>query len=189
MSKPAPAITPHKQCEAILTAVSAAKKHAPAWAGTGYRLVAASHATPEQMLSGIGSQTFGARWNPPGSFPAVYCSLLPETAVSESMNRFRRTGLKPRSPLPGVLVSMKIKLYSVLDFSKPKELHGIEPFLSKATKENWQKLNDQGRESTSQAIVRRHGRRKFVADLASLQRLGGLQMQPRAAFRIEGCVQ
>src|SRR5437899_2192329 len=122
MSKPAPAIAPHKQFEAILAAAGAAKKHARAWAGTGYRLVAVSHSAPEQMLSGIGSQTFGARWNPPDSFPAVYCSLLPETAVSESMNRFRWTGLKPRSPLPGVLVSMKIKLHSVLDFSKPAEL-------------------------------------------------------------------
>src|SRR5438874_2135291 len=147
MSKPAPVITPYKQFEAILAAVTAAKKHAQAWEGTGYRLVAVSHSTPEHMLSGIGSQTFGARWNPPGSFPAVYCSLLPETAVSESMNRFRRTELKPRSPLPGVLVSMKIKLQNVLDFSKPDDLHGLEPFLSKATKENWQKLNDQGRES------------------------------------------
>ena len=122
--------------------------------GSGYWLAAVSHASASKILSGRGSQEFGGRWNAAGTFPAVYCSLLPETAVTETMNRFRKTGLKARRPLPGVLVSLAIKLQSVLDFTNPREFPTVDPFLAKAKRENWQKLQDEGREASSQAIGR-----------------------------------
>jgi len=112
MSRPAPGITPNKQFAEILTALDGAKDRARAWTGNGFRLAAVSHASASKILSGRGSLAFGGRWNAAGTFPAVYCSLLPETAVTETMNRFRKTGLKARRPLPGVLVSLAIKLQS-----------------------------------------------------------------------------
>jgi len=42
----------------------------------------------------------------------------------------------------------------VLDFTNPREFSAIAPFLAKAKRENWQKLQDEGREASSQAIGR-----------------------------------
>ena len=108
----------------------------------------------QQNPSGRGSQEFGGRWNAAGTFPAVYCSLLPETAVTETMTRFRKTGLKARQPLPGVLISLAVKLQRLLDFTHPHDISVVEPLLAKAKRENWQNLQDKGREATSQAIGR-----------------------------------
>ena len=154
MNRPAPAIAPHKQFAEILAALNSVKDQARAWTGNGFRLAAMSHASASKILSGRGSQEFGGRWNSAGTFPAVYCSLLPETAVTETMTRFRKTGLKARRPLPCVLVSLAIKLQSVLDFTDPRAFPTVEPFLAKAKRENWQKLQDEGREASSQAIGR-----------------------------------
>jgi len=154
MNRLAPSITPYKQFAEILAALESAKDQARAWTGNGFRLAAVSHAGASKILSGRGSQEFGGRWNAAGAFPAVYCSLLPETAVTETMSRFRKTGLKARRPLPGVLVSLTIRLQSVLDFTNPREFSAIAPFLAKAKRENWQKLQDEGREASSQAIGR-----------------------------------
>ena len=154
MNRPAPAIAPHKQFAEILAALDGAKDQARAWTGNGFRLAALSHASAGKILSGRGSQEFGGRWNAAGTFPALYCSLLPETAVTETMSRFRKTGLKARRPLPGVLVSLAIKLQNVFDFSDPHAFPAIEPFLVKAKRENWQRLQDEGREASSQAIGR-----------------------------------
>ena len=154
MNRPVPIIAPHKQFAEILAALDGAKDHARAWTGNGFRLAAVSHASAAKILSGRGSQEFGGRWNAAGTFPAVYCSLLPETAVTETMSRFRKTGLKARRPLPGVLVSLAIKLHRVLDFTNPHEFPAVDPFLARAKRENWQKLQDEGREAGSQAIGR-----------------------------------
>ena len=154
MNRPAPGIAPHKQFAEILAALDSAKNRAQGWTGNGFRLAAASHASASKILSGRGSQEFGGRWNATGTFPAVYCSLLPETAVTETMSRFRRTGLKARQPLPGVLISLAVKLQRVLDFTDPHDISGAEPFLAKAKRENWQSLQDKGREATGQAIGR-----------------------------------
>jgi RES domain-containing protein len=154
MNKPAPGITPHKQFAEILAALDGAKDQARAWAGNGFRLAAVSHASGSKILSGHGSQKFGGRWNAAGTFPAVYCSLLPETAVTETMSRFHKIGLKARRPLPGVLISLTIKLQSVLDFTAPREIPIAELFLAKAKRENWQKLQDEGQEASGQAIGR-----------------------------------
>ena len=154
MNGPSPGITPHKQFAEIFAALDGAKDHARAWTGNGFRLAAVSHASAGKVLSGRGSQEFGGRWNAAGTFPAVYCSLMPETAVTETMSRFRKTGLKARRPLPGVLVSLAIKLHRVLDFTNPREFPAAEPFLARAKRENWQKLQDEGREASSQAIGR-----------------------------------
>ena len=154
MNRPAPDIAPHKQFAEILAALDSAKDHARGWMGSGYRLAAVSHASASKILSGRGSQDFGGRWNAAGTFPAVYCSLLPETAVTETMTRFRKTGLKARQPLPGVLISLAVKLQRVLDFTDPHDISVAEPFLAKAKRENWQNLQDKGREATSQAIGR-----------------------------------
>lgn len=154
MDRPAPGITPYKQFAEILAALDSAKDQARAWMGNGFRLAAVSHASASKILSGRGSLEFGGRWNAAGTFPAVYCSLRPETAVTETMSRFRKTGLKARRPLPGVLVSLAIKLQSVLDFTNPREFPAVDPFLAKAKRENWQKLQDEGWEASSQAIGR-----------------------------------
>ena len=154
MNRPTPAIVPHRQFAEILAALDSVKEQARAWTGNGFRLAALSHASSSKILSGRGSHEFGGRWNAAGTFPALYCSLLPETAVTETMSRFRKTGLKARRPLPGVLVSLAIKLQSVLDFSDPHAFPTVEPFLAKAKRENWQRLQDEGREASSQALGR-----------------------------------
>ncbi len=150
MNVQAPAIIPHPQFAEMLPMIEGIPTQS--WSGNGFRLAALSYTSG--ILSGKGSQIYGGRWNAPGTFPAVYGSLLPETAVSEAMSRFRKTGMEARRPLPGVLVSLVIQLQTVFDFTDPRKFPAITSVLLKAKRENWQKSQDEGRESTGQAIGR-----------------------------------
>ena len=67
------------------------------WKGVVFRSVLLEFAKPEQIVDGVGAMKPGARWNPPGSIRALYCSLNPGTAAEESMRLFEVAGLKRAS--------------------------------------------------------------------------------------------
>jgi RES domain-containing protein len=53
------------------------------WQGVVDRSASPRYANRDDLLTGAGSRTAGARWNPPNSFCTIYLSLDPYTALDE----------------------------------------------------------------------------------------------------------
>ena len=53
-------------------------------AGLTFRSVELERASSGEILSGEGSQRFAGRWNAPGTFPVIYSSTRPGTAIEEA---------------------------------------------------------------------------------------------------------
>lgn len=84
---------------------------APSWRGRAYRHVAANRSP----LSGEGARVTGGRWNPRGSFAALYLGLTEAAVVAEFQRLARRQGLVPESFLPRAFYTYEVVLQSVLD--------------------------------------------------------------------------
>ncbi|MEW6304926.1 MAG: RES family NAD+ phosphorylase [Verrucomicrobiota bacterium] len=123
------------------------------WSGVVFRSVPLEFAKPEQIVDGIGAMKTGARWNPPGSIRALYCSLNPGTAAEESMRLFEAAGLNRATVKPRLIVGIRYRLEAVIDLNGFLALiHGAD--LSELLAEKWQKINAQGRETQGQALGR-----------------------------------
>src|SRR2546421_12365996 len=104
---------PHPDFDAILAVVESLLTNQSKFSGHGFRCVETSFA--HDLLSGKGSLLHGGRWNAPGSFPAVYLSDSPETALNEFLARARRMQLRDYKALPLVMVAVQVKLSCLLD--------------------------------------------------------------------------
>jgi RES domain-containing protein len=123
------------------------------WSGTVFRSVPLEFAKPEQIVDGVGAMKSGARWNPPGSIRALYCSLSPGTAAEESMRLFEAAGLKRPTVKPRLIVGIQYRLKAVIDL--PRLVNAIQgPALTELIAEEWQKTNALGRETMGQALGR-----------------------------------
>jgi RES domain-containing protein len=131
-----------------------------AWSGVVFRSVPLEFAQPEQIVNGAGAMKSGARWNPPGSIRALYCSLNPGTAAEESMRLFQAAGLKRMTVKPRLIVGIRYRLKVVIDARK---LAAAIPDtdLPELMAEEWEKINARGRETQGQAL----GRALFEARL------------------------
>jgi RES domain len=67
-------------------------KYGGAWAGVIYRSASVRYANRDDLLTGTGSKSPGASWNPPGSMVTVYMSLDIQTAVAEARAHHRYYG-------------------------------------------------------------------------------------------------
>jgi RES domain-containing protein len=134
------------------------------WAGVLYRSAAPRYAGVRDMVTGAGSARAGGRWNPRASFPTVYASLEPETAMSESMATFRYYGLSPHAALPRLFRAIEVKLAVVLDLREVPLANPLPFWVRLGLREDWRSLQDHSRESTSQAI----GRAAWLAGLEGL---------------------
>ena len=123
------------------------------WSGVVFRSVPLEFANPERILDGLGAMKSGGRWNPPGSIPALYCSLNPGTAAEESMRLFETAGLKRATVKPRLIVAVRYRLKAVVDLAELVDaIHGVD--LSDLMAEEWQEINAQGRETMGQALGR-----------------------------------
>jgi RES domain-containing protein len=130
------------------------------WSGIVFRSVPLQFAKPEQITDGVGPMKSGARWNPPGSIRALYCSLKPGTAAEESLRLFEAAGLKRATVKPRLIVGIRYRLKAVIDL--PKLLEAIQGAdLAELMAEEWPKINARGRETLGQAL----GRALFDAPL------------------------
>ena len=86
-----------------------------AWSGGVFRSVLLEFAKPEQIVDGVGAMKSGARWNPPSSIRALYCSLNPGTAAEESMRLFEAAGLKRATVKPRLIVGIRYRLKAVVE--------------------------------------------------------------------------
>jgi len=70
-------------------------------------------------LSGEGARISGGRWNPPGSFPALYMGLDVPTVMAEFYRAAQRHLRPPQDLLPRRLYQYEIHLAAVLDLRPP----------------------------------------------------------------------
>jgi RES domain-containing protein len=157
-------IEPNEEFCGIEAALRACSYGAAPWIGTVYRSATPRYSDAHDMVTGIGSARVGGRWNPRASFPTVYASLDPETAMSESMATFRYYGLPPHSALPRLFRAIEVKLAAMLDLREVPLANPLPFWVRLGLREDWRALQDHGRESTSQAI----GRAAWLAGLEGL---------------------
>src|ERR1043166_9362510 len=104
----------HPDSDRLARAMAKCLAHTIPWAGELYRSSSPRYGNKDDLLTGAGSKTAGARWNPPNSFRTVYTSLDPHTAVDEALAHFVHYGLPIATALPRVLVSLRANLQRVL---------------------------------------------------------------------------
>lgn len=146
--------TCHEEFHKIESALRSCVYRAAPWAGEVFRSAAPKYASTRDMTTGLGSARAGGRWNPAGSFPTVYASLKPETAMSESLATFRYYGWALHSALPRLFRAVHAELASVLDLRELPRRHPLHGWMARALQEDWRVLQSHGLESTSQAIGR-----------------------------------
>jgi RES domain-containing protein len=122
------------------------------WTGVTFRSVELEHATPEQILSGEGSLKFGGRWNAPESFPVVYSSTQPGTAVEEAFQLAQDYDLSPDDLKPRLTCGIEWNLSRVIDLSEKTLPAWLQ--LADWMEENFARINDSGSETLCQAFGR-----------------------------------
>jgi hypothetical protein len=98
-------IKPHPKFDEIKKVLQQFDKQGKPFAAACYRCVEPQFA--EQAVSGLGSQTYGARWTPKDSFPTVYLCETAEAALQEYLARGRRMKLSDHKSLPMMMLSVK----------------------------------------------------------------------------------
>lgn len=86
---------------------------AAGFSGLVYRVVKPGY----PPLSTDGSRKAGRRFNPPGEFGALYCSLKPPTANAEVAHNLRARGAKPEQESDWWEYTIRVQLHRVLDLT------------------------------------------------------------------------
>ena len=120
------------------------------WSGTLFRFQTIEFPSAEEILSGEGARMRGGRWNQPGS-AAVYGSTTDTTALEECKANDRYYGIETKNPR--LLVAIDAQLSGVLDLTSTGIRRTLGVTLKELAAEDWQKLMQVGRESSSQALV------------------------------------
>jgi RES domain-containing protein len=95
-----------------------------------------------------------ARWNPPGSFPIIYASLDPSTALDEVLAHFRHFRIPIESAMPRVTVSVRVRLQKVLDLTDGAIRSAIRVSERRMIGEPWREKQQAGEEALTQALGR-----------------------------------
>jgi RES domain-containing protein len=106
------------------------------------------------MLSGIGSMKSGARFNAPGSFPAIYGSTTPELAMIESLAYQRRAGLPVEQALPLTFKAISVEVERCLYLTDAGVLADVGLSLGQPRAEKWWLARARGEEALTQATGR-----------------------------------
>ncbi len=145
-------VSPHPEFDRILEAMRTCR--GVAWGGVAYRSVVPRYAGSLQLIDGVGSRTFGARWNTKGEFRAVYASLDEMTAMLEATSQNRHYGIPVHQAFPRVFAAIEFQLAAVLmqnDAGVPSRL-GLTA--AQLVREPWRKLQERGQEALTQAVGR-----------------------------------
>jgi RES domain-containing protein len=147
-------LIPHPQSSDIARSMQKCVSLAIAWAGPIFRSVSLEYANSTDLLSGIGSKTFGARFTPKGGFPSVYGSLDPETAMAEALALHRRAGIPIEQAMPRVFVSIRVRVQRTLDLTDGHIRSVLRKSHQRLTEEPWQEMQNRGGEALTQAVGR-----------------------------------
>ena len=127
---------------------------AQAWSGVIYRSAPPKWAASREMLTGAGTMKSGARFNAPGSFPAVYGSTTPELAMIESLAYQRRAGLPVERTMPLVFRAIMVDVERLLDLTDAAIVAGLGVTIEQLKNEAWWLARARGQESLTQAVGR-----------------------------------
>jgi RES domain-containing protein len=122
------------------------------WAGVTFRSVELEHASPDGILNGERSRKFGGRWNAPGTFPVLYSSRRPGTAIEEAFQLAADYELSPEDLRPRITCGVEWDLARVLDLTRPNLPGWLE--LTEWMQENFLRINNAGFETLCQAFGR-----------------------------------
>lgn len=100
---------PHPDSERVARALLKCVAYATAWSGALYRSSSPRYANKDDLLTGAGSKTAGARWNPPNSFRTGYASLDAHTAIDEALAHFVHYKLSVATAMPRVVVAVEAR--------------------------------------------------------------------------------
>lgn len=157
-------MTRHPQADRLERTLAKCLGRAIPWVGELFRSTSPRYANRDDVLTGAGSKTAGARRNPPNSFRTIYTSLDVETAVAESLAHFRYYGLAVTKAMPRVLLAVKAKLRRVLDLTDTGTRRVLGVSRRKLLAEPWREEQKKGREALTQAV----GRLAYSAGLEGL---------------------
>jgi filamentous hemagglutinin len=144
----------HPDSDRLRNALERCSSRAVRWSGVVYRSTTPRYANKDDLLTGVGSRSAGARWNPPRSFSAVYASLDPHTALDEVLAHFRHYGIPVESAMPRVTVSVRVQLGRVLDLTDGPTRSVLRVSARRMLDEPWREEQAAGREALTQAIGR-----------------------------------
>jgi RES domain-containing protein len=145
---------PHPESVRLRQALERCALRAVRYSGVVYRSASPRYANKDDLLTGVGSKTAGARWNPPKSFPTVYSSLDPHTALDEVLAHFRYYKIPVESAMPRVTVSVRVRLGRVLDLADGKTRSALRVSERRMLDEPWREEQKAGREALTQALGR-----------------------------------
>jgi RES domain-containing protein len=147
-------VTAHPESDRLRRAMERCASRAVRWSGVVYRSATPRYANKDDLLTGVGSGSAGARWNPPRSFPTVYASLDPHTALDEVLAHFRHYGIPIESAMPRVTVSVRVRLARALDFTDGPTRSALRVSAQRMVDEPWREKQESGREALTQALGR-----------------------------------
>jgi len=122
------------------------------WAGVTFRSVELEHASPNQILSGEGSRRFGGRWNAPETFPVIYSSTRPGTAIEEAFQVAADYELSPEDLKPRITCGVECELARVINLTRNNLPAWLK--LMNWMQEDFLRINDSGFETLCQAFGR-----------------------------------
>jgi RES domain-containing protein len=145
---------PHPESDRLRHALERSASRAVRWSGVVYRSASPRYANKDDLLTGFGSKSAGARWNPPKSFPTIYSSLDPHTALDEVLAHFRYYKILTEAAMPRVMVSVRVRLGTVLDLTDGKTRSALRVSERRMLDEPWREEQKVGREALTQALGR-----------------------------------
>lgn len=154
----------HPDYEKILSGIEQCKADCVPLTGVVFRATSPRHFTAKALISGEGSSEHGGRWSPKG-IRAVYGSFTPETAMAETLKRYRSAGIPIEKAMPKVFVGIKISISQSLDLTAIDVERVFGFSMSELLQEDW-KLQQEGNvESRGQSI----GRAVFALGIEALR--------------------
>lgn len=144
----------HPETDRLRRGLQRCAPHSVSWKGVAYRSASLRYANSDDLLTGLGSKSVGARWNPPRSFPAVYTSLDPHTALDEVLAHFRYYNLPIETAMPRVTVSLRWQLSRLLDFNDGATRSALGVSRRRMLEAPWREDQRAGREALTQCLGR-----------------------------------
>jgi RES domain-containing protein len=145
-------VRPHRRYAEFVHRIRTLSPAPARWAGLTFRSVELEHASPDEILSGQGSRRFGGRWNAPGTFPVIYSSTNPGTAIEEAFQLASDYELSPNDLKPRITCGIEWDLARVIDLTRKTLPAWLKP--TKWIQEDFLRINDNGFETLCQAFGR-----------------------------------
>jgi RES domain-containing protein len=143
------------------------------WKGIIYRVTTLKYRHPAEILLGEGSYRYGGRWNSIGSFRAVYGSTDDVVALNESKANALYANLPYPFREPRLIVAVEMSLSHVVDLTASGTLKALGLTQEDLCREDWRKVQEQRRESFTQALGRAAFATKAEGLLARSARVKG----------------